>query len=110
MQPPWNVWVTVSLLAASRTFGTYGSVEHRADVERLAQHVELEHGVGYPLDSGQVDVGSDAQRVVLQRHDGRDLRRDGVGRGQLLHGLLDRRPVGVGDLLTLLQGGEERLK
>jgi MFS family permease len=82
--------------------------DHRGDVERGLQQAELVHDVGHALDPDLVDRG----RVDVDGHDGGDHRRDlaVLGALQRLHGLLDRGPGGVGDLLPLGEGGDERLE
>ena len=82
--------------------------DHRGDVELRPQQAELVHHVGHALDPDLVDRG----RVDVDRHHRRDDRRDlAVLRAlERLHRLLDRGPGGVGDLLPLGEGGDERLE
>jgi MFS family permease len=82
--------------------------DHRGDVELGLQQAELVHDVGHALDPDLVDRG----RVDVDGHHRGDDRRDLTVRGALqrLHRRLDRGPGGVGDLLPLGEGGDERLE
>jgi MFS family permease len=92
---------------ADRAQASLGA-DHRGDVERGLQQAELVHDVGHPLDPDLVDRG----RVDVDRHHRGDDRRDLAVRRAVerLHGRLDRGAGGVGDLLPLGEGGDERLE
>ncbi len=76
--------------------------DHLADVESHLQHPETPHRIGNALHPDPIHPAED---VPGERHDRCYLRRDAQER---LHGPLYRGAVGVGHLLALRQGTEER--